>query len=636
MIGSSANAGIVYQPTTTAPRKVLSSPGPLVALMITAALFALWIGAQYVARRFAYHPNLGSPLYVPSPKARTVLILAAIGFVGAAVSFVTDRSLRRLVIPLLAFASVAWVLSLGPIYGPFQFLRWSISYKDVPELAHIISNGALVAAFSGVAAILGVLIVMGSVSRRSASGSHGTARWGAGEELLRDTGLILGREVQEHRLVRYDGDGHLITLAPTRSGKGVSAVIPNLLDYLGSTFVVDVKPENAAVTARRRAELGNEVHILDPFEQAGGWAAFNPLDLIDVESPDAVDDARLIADMIVTTEGEGSDNIHWNDSARPFIAGLILYIKSTVPAEKQNLIYLRKLASLPAGTPGAAPGPFDQLMARMLDSRAASGLVSRAAATLLQKSDKERSGVISTVHRHTDFLDSPRLRAVLSRSTFDLADLKRKRMSVFLCLPSDRLPEYHRWIRLMIGCALRTMMRTRGWPEHKVLMLLDEFQNLGRLGPVERDISLAGGFGVRLWLFVQDIPRLQDAYPRTWETFFTNTDVLQAFGASNDKSTSDYLSWLTGETTIFVESENESRGVSRGKAWNSQRGTGQTISEKGRRLLTADEVRRMDRNHELLFLKGVDPILAKRVNYLTDAEFRGQYDRNPQHQVISA
>ena len=208
-------------------------------------------------------------------------------------------------------------------------------------------------------------------------------------------------------------------------------------------------------------------------------------------------------------------------------------------------------------------------------------------------------------------------------------------MSVFLCLPTDRLPEYHRWIRLMIGSTLCVMMRTRGWPEHKVLMLLDEFQNLGRLGPVERDIALAGGFGVRLWLFVQDIPRLRDAYPKTWETFFTNTDVLQAFGASNDRTTSDYLSWLTGETTIFVESENQSRGVSRGRWWNSQRGTGQTVAERGRRLLTADEVRRMDRNDELLFLKGSEPLLARRLNYLTDLEFRGQFDPNPQHQAVA-
>ena len=633
---SAADRTNIYQPATTSPHRGLNSHGPLVVLLLAAGLFGLWIGAQYVAYRFAYHPNLGAPMYVATPQAQTMLLFVAIAFLATAVSFEAYSNLRGLATPFLMLAGVAWLVRLGPIYGPFQFLRWSVTYKDSPEFAGIISNGALVAGVTGLASALGALIAANSFSRRrTASGSHGTARWGAGDHLLREDGLLLGRRAQDHQLLRYDGDGHLITLAPTRSGKGVSAVIPNLLDYMGSVFVVDVKPENAAVTARRRAELGNDVHILDPFEQGAGYAAFNPLDLIDLESADAVDDARLIADMLITTEGEGADNVHWNDSARPFIAGLILFIKAHARPQKQNLLYLRKLAALPAGTPGAAPGPFDHLMARMLDSRAADGLVSRAAATLLQKSEKERSGVISTVHRHTDFLDSPRLRSVLSHSTFDLADLKRKRASVFLCLPSDRLPEYHRWIRLMIGCTLRVMMRTRGWPEHKVLMLLDEFQNLGRLGPVERDISLAGGFGVRLWLFVQDIPRLKDAYPRTWETFFTNTDVLQAFGASNDRTTSDYLSWLTGETTIFVESENESRGVSRGRAWNSQRGTGQTVAEKGRRLLTADEVRRMDRDHELLFLKGSDPLLAVRINYLTDAEFRGQFDANPQHQVVA-
>jgi type IV secretion system protein VirD4 len=627
---------VVYQPTTTAPRWGLSSQGPLVVLVLTAGLVGLCIGAQYVAHRLAYHPNLGAPLYVASERARELLLFAAVGFLGAAAVVAALPKRRGLAVAPFALAGAAWLLRVGPIYGPFQLVRWSVVYKDFPELAGIISEGALVAAVAWLGTAIGGLIAGGSIARRRrASGSHGTARWGTGGELLREEGLLLGRRARGGRLLRYDGDGHLITLAPTRSGKGVSAVIPNLLEYLGSAFVVDVKPENAAVTVRRRLELGNEVHVLDPFAQAGGNAAYNPMDLVDLDSPDAMDDARLIADMLVTTEGEGADNVHWNDSARPFIAGLILFIKAHAKAEKQNLVYLRKLAALPVGTQGATPGPFDHLMARMLDSRAADGLVSRAAATLLQKSEKERSGVLSTVHRHTDFLDSPRLRNVLCSSTFDLADLKRKRMSVFLCLPTDRLPEYHRWIRLMIGSTLRVMMRTRGWPEHKVLMLLDEFQNLGRLGPVERDISLAGGFGVRLWLFVQDISRLQDAYPKAWETFFTNTDVLQAFGASNDKTTSDYLSWLTGETTIFVESENQSRGVSRGRWWNSQRGTGQTVAERGRRLLTPDEVRRMDRNDELLFLKGADPLLARRLNYLTDVEFRGQFDPNPQHQVVA-
>jgi type IV secretion system protein VirD4 len=270
----------------------------------------------------------------------------------------------------------------------------------------------------------------------------------------------------------------------------------------------------------------------------------------------------------------------------------------------------------------------------MLDSHAADGIVSRAAAVLLQKPLRERGSVLSSLHRHTEFLDSPHLKRALSRSTFDPADLKRRQVSLFLCLPSSRLPEYHRWIRLMVGCCLRILMRTPGRPRHRVLMLLDEFQNLGRLGPVEQGVSLAAGFGVQLWLFVQDVARLKDAYPRTWETFFTNSEVLQAFGASNDRTTSEYLSWLTGEATIFTESENESRGVSRGKMYNTQRGTGQTLSEKGRRLLTPDEVRRLDRGMQLLFVKGGDAILSRRLDYRTDPEFRGRFDPNPLYDAV--
>jgi type IV secretion system protein VirD4 len=479
------------------------------------------------------------------------------------------------------------------------------------------------------------LFVAGSRSRRKVSSSHGTARWESGQALRADDGLLIGRRVPSSHLLRFGGEGHLLTLAPTRSGKGVSAVIPNLLDYMGSAFVVDVKPENAAVTARRRRELGQDVRILDPFEAVGGWDGFNPLDLIDIQGPDAIDDARMIADMMVTVEGEGAENVHWNETARAFLAGLALHIKASASREDQNLLHLRRLATLRRGTPRAT-GPFEELLMQMLDSHAVDGLVARAAAVLLQKPFKERGSVVSALHRHTEFLDSPHLRSTLSRSTFDPADLKRKRMSVYLCLPSDRLPEYHRWIRLMVGCTLRLLMRTRGRSPQRVLMILDEFQNLGRLGPVERDISLAGGFGVQFWLFVQDISRLKATYPQTWETFFTNSDVLQAFGASNDRTTSEFLSWLTGEATIFLESENESRGVSRGKMFSTQRGSGQAISEKGRRLLTPDEVRRLDRDLQLVFVKGCDPIVARRLNYLTDPIFRGQFDPNPQYDRIPA
>jgi type IV secretion system protein VirD4 len=180
----------------------------------------------------------------------------------------------------------------------------------------------------------------------------------------------------------------------------------------------------------------------------------------------------------------------------------------------------------------------------------------------------------------------------------------------------------------MIASALLTLERTRGQPEERVLFLLDEFGHLGRMHPVQRDIGLAGGFGVTFWLIVQDLSQLRSTYPETWPTFLANVDVLQAFGI-NDWDTAEYISKMTGEGTIHVESEHHSRGVSGGPHGQSQLVVSRTRSEQGRPLLLPDEVRRLPREAELLFVKGGAPLLAERLTYLQDREFAGRADSNP-------
>ena len=152
----------------------------------------------------------------------------------------------------------------------------------------------------------------------------------------------------------------------------------------------------------------------------------------------------------------------------------------------------------------------------------------------------------------------------------DLAVLKRDAASLYLILPTDRMDGYARWLRLMIACALLAMARTPGQPTERVLFLLDEFAHLGRMHPVQRDIGLAGGFGVTFWLIVQDLSQLKSAYGDTWPTFLANMGVLQAFGI-NDWDTAEYFSKMTGEATILVESESESRGESHGPHREGQR-----------------------------------------------------------------
>jgi type IV secretion system protein VirD4 len=622
--------GVATIPDEGAGRPLRAPPDPhtdrpLIVCLALALGLSLAVGTQYVAWRFDYHPNLGEPLVVlPVHTVRwlraTAVLAAGTAVVGALLPW-----LRPLSVPLVVVAVCAAVASLGPIYAPYRIFAWYATNAAVPEAASVFRVAWAVVVLVVVAASLAVTTAWRRRRGSAPSDSHGSAHWGDGGDLRRPRGLLLGREGRE--LLRVAGEGHVLTVAPTRSGKGVSAVIPNLLDYPGSVLVTDPKGENYAVTARWRRGLGQPVHAFDPFGVAEGAATYNPLDLIDTGTAEAVDDARMLADMLVLPGAREGDQAFWNEEARGVLTGLILHVAASAPPDLRTLTQVRALLTLP-------PEPFTDLLEEMQGSQAAAGLVARAAARIVQKADRERSGVLSTAQSHTHFLDSPRMAHVLARSTVDLSVLKREAVSVYLILPTDRMDAYARWLRLMIGCALLAMARTRGQPKERVLFLLDEFAHLGRMHPVQRDIGLAGGFGVTFWLIVQDLSQLRSTYGETWLTFLANIGVLQAFGI-NDWDTADYLSKLTGEATIQVESEHHSRGVSRGPHAQRQLGAGRTRSEQGRRLLLPDEVRRLPREAELLFVKGDAPFLVQRLNYLHDREFDGRADPNPLYESVA-
>jgi type IV secretory pathway TraG/TraD family ATPase VirD4 len=180
----------------------------------------------------------------------------------------------------------------------------------------------------------------------------------------------------------------------------------------------------------------------------------------------------------------------------------------------------------------------------------------------------------------------------------------------------------------MIACSLIAVTRARYRAPERVLFLLDEFDALGPLGVVQRGIALTGGFGAAFWLFLQDLAQLKGTYPEKWGSFLANADVLQCFGA-NDLETAEYLSRLCGDATITIASENRSAGISRGRTAARQEGSSVTTSETARKLLLPDEVRRLPPDMQLLIVKGNPAILARRLNYLDDAEFTGLADPNP-------
>ncbi len=379
--------------------------------------------------------------------------------------------------------------------------------------------------------------------------THGSARFATDKEIAALTssgsGLLIGRDKKTGKPLRYDGQAHLLTMAPTRTGKGVGTIIPNLLTADRSVICVDPKGENARITGRARQKFG-PVHVLDPFGVTDRpSAAFNPLAMLDPYSLDVAEDASNLADALVFDEPGMAGEAHWNEEAKALIAGMLLEIVAAEPLRCRHLATLREYLTL-------APEQFAALLKRMQDSDAARGLVARAANRHLGKSDREAAGVLSAAQRHTHFLDSPRMTAVLSRSDFRFADLKRSKMTVFLVLPPDRLSTYSRWLRLLVSQSLLEMARDPPKPATPVLYLLDEFASLGHLAPVERAMGLMAGYGVQLWPILQDIHQLRATYGHRAGTFLSNSGVLQVFGV-NDHDSVRLISDLLGQETVVFQ-----------------------------------------------------------------------------------
>lgn len=445
--------------------------------------------------------------------------------------------------------------------------------------------------------------------------THGSARFATDKEtaaLTRtDFGLLIGRDPKSAKLLRYEGPAHLLTMAPTRTGKGVGTIIPNLLITDRSVICIDPKGENAKVTVRARQQFG-PVHVLDPFGVTGQpSAAFNPLDNLDPTGLDVAEDATTLADALVFDEPGMSGDAHWNEEAKALIAGLILHIVAHKPRDRRNLATLRDYLTLP-------PEAFVALLKEMQASTASAGLIARAANRHFGKSDREGAGVLSAAQRHTHFLDSPRMATILTRSDFRFADLKHRNISVFLVLPPDRLATYSRWLRLLVSQSLTDMARDQAKPVTPVLYLLDEFAALGHLAPVERAMGLMAGYGVQLWPILQDIHQLRATYAKRAGTFLSNAGVLQVFGV-NDHDSAQFVSDLLGQETVVFQTM--SRALD-----SQQSGISHAQHHTARALLTPDEVRNLQPHLELLFLAGQRPVVANKIAYYADAEFRGLYD----------
>jgi len=456
----------------------------------------------------------------------------------------------------------------------------------------------------------------------------------------------------------------VLTVAGSRSGKGVSLICPNLLYWPGSVIAIDPKGELATLTASRRSAGGSQwsqamdpghgrVYVLDPYGRVIGpaeqyRASFNPLADLDADTDRGLDMAWQIADaLIMQSDGDGS---HWTQSARTFLRGLVLFVAKTELAASKTLIRVRELIT--QGIDG-----FNTMLEAMT---ACGGLIAQTASAMSSKPVNERFSVLSTCETHTAFIAGESMRRVLSGSDFRLEDLKADRVTIYLCLPATRLATHGRWLRMFVSLALEAMERTGPLPQGKprVLFCLDEFAALGHMESIEKAAGQIAGFGVKLWPIIQDLTQLQRDYNKAWETFMGNAGLLTFFG-NTDLTTTEHIAARLGETEVirtvnnYAESWQRQEGQSRPDLLGALSGLaggqttdgtttsgGRTASENMQRgpLMNPSEIAKFfarDAWNILCFIanRDVPPFGLYRCKYFhldDDALFGGLYDPLPE------
>lgn len=450
---------------------------------------------------------------------------------------------------------------------------------------------------------------------RAPEGLSTTERWSA----LSPRSVLVGQD-RNGDLIGLDDDRHLLTVAGSRAGKGVSVILPNLVTYKGSVMVLDPKGENATLTAERRGKgrgvpaggMGQEVYVLDPFDKADVpdeyRATFNPLEGLDPNDKMFVDTCDSIADALVFTKSEDA-NDHWNSSARMVLRGLIAWEASREDGTA-SLVQVRKMLNLPADD-------FAAMLDTMLgDDMRAAGVPAEMAGALQGMAEEERSSVLSTTRDHLTFLSSPPMAALLSGGgrSLDLKAWKYGGHSVYLCLPAGLLHRHARFFRLFINRLMAAVENTPPVPrdEPKGLFLLDEIHVLGHMAQLETAAGLIAGYGVRIWSFWQDFSQAESIYGKRWQTFLGNASLFQSFGL-NDMMTLQAVSDRLGQSQAILTSTGE---ISIGAA--AQGHTGQSHSMTGAPLLAPDEIAyhfSRQSNAQVVIYPGAAPIWMVRLNY---------------------
>ncbi|WP_119165611.1 conjugal transfer protein TraG [Algihabitans albus] len=542
--------------------------GQILIVSLVALLF-VWTATQWTAWRLGFQPELGEPW----------------------------------------FSLFGW-----PVYVPPAFFWWWYWYDAYAPRVFV--EGAIIAGAGGIMSIV-VAIFLSVLRAREASDvtTYGSARWAetkdvAAAGLLDPDGVVLGRF--ERSYLRHDGPEHVLCFAPTRSGKGVGLVVPSLLTWPGSAIVHDIKGENWQLTAGWRSRF-SRVLLFDPTNPAS--AAYNPL--LEVRRGDSeVRDVQNVADILVDPEGLLERRNHWEKTSHALLVGAILHVLYA-EADK-TLAGVAAFLSDPRR-------PIEATLTAMMKTPHLGDrphpVVAQAARELLNKSDNERSGVLSTAMSFLGLYRDPVVARVTNRCDWRIHDLIEgdRPATLYLVVPPSDISRTKPLVRLVLNQIGRRLTEDlHAKRRHRLLLMLDEFPALGRLDFFESQLAFMAGYGLKAFLIAQSLNQIEKAYGQN-NAILDNCHVRVAF-ATNDERTAKRVSDALGTATEMRAMKNYAGH--RLSPWLGHLMVSR--QETARPLLTPGEIMQLPPHEELVLVSGAPPIRAQKARYFKDPQLQAR------------
>lgn len=417
--------------------------------------------------------------------------------------------------------------------------------------------------------------------------------------LLQNNGLVLGK--YNGQFLMSNSPTHVMVVAPTRSGKGVGLVTPNLLNFTGSIICLDLKHENFKNSSGFRKEF-SEVYKWSPMAEDGKTHCYNPLSTISKNKYRRITDLQIFATTLIKEPPKGDPM--WAEEAQALFIGLALYVLET---EKNPTIgAINRLLS--------AEGDLGDICRHITQThRELPESIIKPMNKFANKAAKERSGVKTTITKALKLWDNPVVDAATSRSDFDISQIRKKRMTIYVSVGTEEIATLAPLLRIFFEQTIKTLSKNEPKDDepHQVLMLMDEFHMLGHMDVMTSAFSLLAGYNVRVMAVVQSLNWLDTVYDRATRNGILSCCAHQIFFASNDPDTEDYVSKACGEKTVPVES------VSKRNSMQFEPATRNT-SYRTLPLIARHEVRTFDSNKQIVLVEANKPIIAKKIRFHED------------------